>query len=416
MISTWNPPKSIALQKRFRLGSGLILGKLGLLLLVCLLILPVSVVGLRLLVIVGIFFLVVLLLLVLFFPARFSLIGGLLLPLRSVLFLTVVGGILGLRSLFSAPSLWPASWLPAVDKGRGSRSAEVQRVWEVYDERLQFMSRRDASLLDESLGRDDVSLAWLVWSRAAEAALADALTFSGGPLPSRGLVLGRGSALLRVVQLGGPRVRRARANVADALDTADVLLYCDSFVAPLLHMRRRFKAVIDVLGAMIRSGISLSRSVELTAQWDRILALGPLYPVTLDDLSLDRDLGIGAFFHAASDVHRRLSDFIHRVVVHRRDEAIREWRSWIREDPMVHPTRWLRPDLVPPAPFLQCERLILLLVVQVAFLILLGLMKNSEKPGFPTFVVLGKGRPALTNSALRLMGGCRFYLKFIFPG
>ena len=25
-------------------------------------------------------------------------------------------------------------------------------------------------------------------------------------------------------------------------------------------------------------------------------------------------------------------------------------------DPLVHPYRWLRPDLVPPAPFLQCER------------------------------------------------------------
>ena len=97
------------------------------------------------------------------------------------------------------------------------------------------------------------------------------------------------------------------------------------------------------------------RSVELTAQWDRVLALGPMYPVTLDDLSLDRAWGIGAFFHAASDVHRRLSDFIHQVVVHRRDEAIRGWRNWIREDPSVHPYRWLRPDLVPPAPFLQCE-------------------------------------------------------------
>ena len=41
--------------------------------------------------------------------------------------------------------LWPASWLPIVDKSRGSKSAEVQRVWEVYDERLQFMSRWDAS-------------------------------------------------------------------------------------------------------------------------------------------------------------------------------------------------------------------------------------------------------------------------------
>ena len=66
-------------------------------------------------------------------------------------------------------------------------------------------------------------------------------------------------------------------------------------------------------------------------------------------------VGIGAFHHAVSDVHHRLSDFIHAVVVHRRDEAIRWWRSWIREDPMVHPYRCLRPDLVLPAPFLQCK-------------------------------------------------------------
>ena len=251
--------------------------------------------------------------------------------------------------------LWPASWLPIVDKTRGSKSAEVQRVWEVYDERLQFMSQRDALLLDESLGLDDVSMAWTVWSRAAEAALADAYQFSGGPLPSRGLVLGRGAALFRWVQLGGPWVRRARANAADALDAADVFLYRDLSVAPLLDMRRRFKVVMDLLGAMIRSGVSLSRSVELTAQWDQILALGPVFPVTQDDLSVDRGLGIGAFFEVASDVHRRLGDFIHQVVIHRRDSAIRGWRNWIREDPLVHPYRWLRPDLVPPAPFLHCD-------------------------------------------------------------
>ena len=43
--------------------------------------------------------------------------------------------------------LWPASWLPAVDKSRSSKSVEVQRVWEVYDERLRFMSCQDALLL-----------------------------------------------------------------------------------------------------------------------------------------------------------------------------------------------------------------------------------------------------------------------------
>ena len=47
-----------------------------------------------------------------------------------------------------------------------------------------------------------------------------------------------------------------------------------------------------VLDAMIRHGVSLSRSVELTAQWDKILAAGPLYPVTLGDLSMVRGMGI----------------------------------------------------------------------------------------------------------------------------
>ena len=203
--------------------------------------------------------------------------------------------------------------------------------------------------LDESLDAGDVSRAWLVWSGAAEAALADAYRFSGGPLPGRGLILGRGSVLFRVVKLGGHQVRKARGNVADAHDAADVFLYRDYSIAPLLDMRRRFKAVLDVLGSMIRSGVSLSRSAELTAQWDRILALGPLCPVTLDDLSLGWGMGIGAFHLAVSDVHRRLSDFIHAVVVHRRDEAIRGWRDWIREDPIVHPNRWLRPDFGSPS-------------------------------------------------------------------
>ena len=257
MISTWSPPKSLAWQKGFRLGSGLTLERLG-----C--------------------------------------------PLAAAAILSCnvqpdrwIAPHLAVRALFDCgrwdswvtqlvrcTPLWPASCLPFVDKTRGSKSAEVQRVWEVYDERLQFMSRRDAFLLDESLGLDDVSMAWTVWSRAAEAALADAYRFSGGPLPSRGLILGRGAASFRRVQLGGQWIRRARANAADAHDAADVFLYRDFSVAPLLDMRRRFKAVMDILDAMIRCGVSLSRSVELTAQWDQILAIGPIDPVTGDDLSL----------------------------------------------------------------------------------------------------------------------------------
>ena len=46
--------------------------------------------------------------------------------------------------------LWLASWLPAVDKSRSSKSVEVRRVWEIYDDRLQFVSQQDALLLNES--------------------------------------------------------------------------------------------------------------------------------------------------------------------------------------------------------------------------------------------------------------------------
>ena len=80
-----------------------------------------------------------------------------------------------------------------------------------------------------------------------------------------------------------------------------------------------------------------------------------MFPVTLDGLQVVRGVGLGDFYHGVCGIHRRLSDFIHAIVVHRRDEAIRGWRNWIREDPLVHPYKWLRPDLVPPAPFLQCE-------------------------------------------------------------
>ena len=110
------------------------------------------------------------------------------------------------------------------------------------------------------------------------------------------MVLGRGSALFRVVRLGGNKVRKARGDVSDVHDAADVLLYRDSSLPLLLDMRRRFKAVMVVLGAIVQYGVSLFRSVELTAQWDRILAAGPLYPVTIDDLSAVRGLGIGDFF------------------------------------------------------------------------------------------------------------------------
>ena len=50
------------------------------------------------------------------------------------------------------------------------------------------------------------------------------------------------------------KVRKVRGSAADVHDAADVFSYRDSSIAPLLDMRRRFKAVMDVLDSMIRNG------------------------------------------------------------------------------------------------------------------------------------------------------------------
>ena len=83
----------------------------------------------------------------------------------------------------------------------------------------------------------------------------------------------------------------------------DVFMYRDSSAAPLLDIWRRFKAVMDVLDAMIRCGVSLARSVELTAQWDEILWIGPANPVTLEDFRLARSCGLEEFRRTAGDLH-----------------------------------------------------------------------------------------------------------------
>ena len=63
---------------------------------------------------------------------------------------------------------------------------------------------------------------------------------------------------------------------ADPQGGSDVSLYLDASTAPLLDLRCRFEAVVDLLSAMIRGGVSLARSIELAVQWDGILQVGPI--------------------------------------------------------------------------------------------------------------------------------------------
>ena len=153
------------------------------------------------------------------------------------------------------------------------------------------MTRDDALGFDGALEGGDVSREWSIWSSAAEAALVDAYQFAGGLVPNKGL--GRGSFVPRTVRLSGSKVRKARRNFADPLEGGDVFMHHDASAAVLLDLRRRFKAVGDLLHAMIRDGVTLARSLELTVQWDGVLQIGPVCPLTVQDFEMARSGGLG---------------------------------------------------------------------------------------------------------------------------
>ena len=58
------------------------------------------------------------------------------------------------------------------------------------------------------------------------------------------------------------------------------------------------------------------------------------------------------FYRWVFDSLEVLNGFVRQVVISRRDEGIRRWNRWLREDLSSRPYAWLRPDFVPPAPFL----------------------------------------------------------------
>ena len=107
------------------------------------------------------------------------------------------------------------------------------------------------------------------------------------------------------------------------------------------------------------------RSIGLGTRWlgalrsrvsgRRVLRCGPFGTVTEERLRTVSGLRLPCFVVEVRLMHDELRRFLHDIVVRRKDCAVRGWRAGILEDALVHPYRWLRPDLVPPSPFLQCD-------------------------------------------------------------
>ena len=72
--------------------------------------------------------------------------------------------------------IWPAAWVSALDKTRNSKSADVRRIWEVYDERLEVVHPGFWEEIRAARLAGDVSLAWNVWSFSVEVSLVRAFS------------------------------------------------------------------------------------------------------------------------------------------------------------------------------------------------------------------------------------------------
>ena len=77
-----------------------------------------------------------------------------------------------------------------------------------------------------------------------------------------------------------------------------MFMYHDASTALLLDLRRS-----DVLNAMIRDGITLARSLQLTVQWDGIIRIGLVHPLTVQDFDLARSGGLGEWLQVVEDLH-----------------------------------------------------------------------------------------------------------------
>ena len=166
-------------------------------------------------------------------------------------------------------------------------------------------------------------------------------------MPSRGLALGRGTARFRNVAVGGAKVCRLRGDVADPTSASEAHVFRDCSIAPLRVLKRRLRAVSDLLRSIGRNGFTSSGGLELDVQWEGVLGAGPVGSVAWDGLVAGPSAGVDIFSTRVGEAIDRITEVVLCIEVH--------WRTWVLEDPLVDLYKWLRPDLVPPAPFLNCD-------------------------------------------------------------
>ena len=129
---------------------------------------------------------------------------------------------------------------------------------------------------------------------------------------------------------------------ADEFHVTNSGFFVDSSLAPVLRLRRKFMSVCNVLKGIETQGLTDTRVSALWCQWAAVSKMGPTGPHH-------------GFYKWASDALALLNDFVLKVVHSRQTARLQVWSNWTREDLASHPYQWLRPDFVPPAPYLVCK-------------------------------------------------------------
>ena len=259
--------------------------------------------------------------------------------------------------------LWPACWLDTPDRSSSSSSRIVQDVWDVYRDVLGVVPDDVVLALRDAASRSAVDDFWSIWSKNAEAGLFRACALAGGPTAAgSSAFLGRGLLRIRSRRLGGRAVggtgssRLYRACQSDEVDKHCAQFFINSSLSPVLLFRRRLKSVADVLKGIRSRGFTQSSWDALLRYWGAVCRhgpCGPIYSLYPCDNWVPPDLH--GFYKWVFDSLEVLSGFLRQVVASRRDDGIRQWNRWLREDLSSRPYVWLRPDFVSPSPFLVVQ-------------------------------------------------------------
>ena len=132
--------------------------------------------------------------------------------------------------------------------------------------------------------------------------------------------------------------------------------FLNSSLAPVLRFRRSFVSVCNVLKGIKLHGFSEGRVAALWHRWRAVVRLGPTVPVTsFDPWTHWIPPDLHGFYKWAMDTLALLNEFVLKVVRHRQSSRFQAWSNWIREDLTSRLCQWLRPEFVPPAPYLVCK-------------------------------------------------------------